>query len=89
MDWAMTKIAEAETLVKAVISLAGLVIIGLVYAKTRQAIATVVAAVLAGFVLWAVNNVTWFEAKVGEEAALVEVVPTFTAADPLDSPTTV
>lgn len=67
-EWAMEMINQATTLVRAAIVLLAIVMVVMVYARTRgQLVATAVAALMAGAVIWAVNNIDWFERKVGEE----------------------
>ena len=67
-EWALDMINDATTLVRAAIVLLAIVMVVMVYARTRgQLVATAVAALMAGAVIWAVNNIDWFERKVGDE----------------------
>lgn len=91
-EWALDMIGQATTLVRAAIVLVAIVMVVMVYARTRgQLVATAVAALMAGAVIWAVNNIDWFERKVGEETiagagapvAVVDAVET--VADVVDA----
>lgn len=84
IEWLATKIAEITGLVQSGVVLLAICAVAMVYFRTKQLVATATAALLAGAVIWAVNNIDWFERKVGEEAAsstpAVEVVTADEAA---------
>lgn len=69
IDWLDAKIVDITGLVQSGIVLAAIVSVAIVYFRTKQLVATATAALLAGVVIWATNNIGWFEQKVGEEAA--------------------
>lgn len=72
-EWALDMISDLTTLVRAAIVLLAIVMVVMVYARTRgQLVATAVAALMAGAVIWAVNNIDWFERKVGEETIALD-----------------
>ena len=66
-EWAQGLINQATDLVQAAVVLLAIVSVVTVYGRTKQLVATFVAAVLAGGVIWAVNNIDWFARKVGDE----------------------
>lgn len=61
---------EAQSLIQAAAVVMAIVTILGTYIKTKALVPTLTAAVLAGFVLWGVNNTSWFQTKVGEETSL-------------------
>jgi hypothetical protein len=54
-------------LIRAGVVLFAVLTVAMIYARTKAVIPVAVAALLAGAVIWAVNNIEWFERKVGEE----------------------
>lgn len=83
-EWAQSMIMDVTTLVQSGVVLLAIITVVMVYGRTKQLIATGVAALLAGGVIWAVNNIDWFERKVGDETIAAVVVPAEVAAGHLD-----
>jgi MFS superfamily sulfate permease-like transporter len=82
ITWANTKITQLNTLALAAAVLMAIIAVLMAWWKTRSFVATLVALVLAGLVVWAVNNITTIKTKVGSEvtssgvpAAVAPVVP--------------
>ena len=75
-EWAHAIIDQTLTLIRAGVVLFAVLTLATIYARTKAVIPVAVAALLAGAVIWAVNNVEWFERKVGEETIAL------TLADP-------
>jgi hypothetical protein len=82
ITWGTTKIAQLNTLALAAAVLMGITAVLMAWWKTRSFVATLVALVLAGLVIWAINNMTTIQNKVGTEvtassipAAVAPVVP--------------
>lgn len=73
-EWAQSMIMDATTLVQSGVVLLAIITVVMVYGRTKQLIATGVAALLAGGVIWAVNNIDWFERKVGDETIAAVIV---------------
>lgn len=67
IEWMQQEIVQVTDLVQSGIVLLAIVSVGIVYGRTKQLVATATAALLAGAVIWATNNIDWFEGKVGEE----------------------
>lgn len=67
IEWAHQMIDQLTGLVQAGVVLLAIVIIVSVYGRTKQLVATFVAALLAGGVVWSVHNIDWFKDKVGDE----------------------
>ena len=67
-EWALGILQQIETLIKAAAWVLGIGFILVTYFRTRgQFVATAVAALMAGAMIWAVHNADWFQRKVGEE----------------------
>ncbi|WP_042449397.1 hypothetical protein [Streptacidiphilus jiangxiensis] len=82
ITWANTKITQLNTLALAAAVLMAIIAVLMAWWKTRSFVATLVALVLAGLVVWAVNNMTTIKTKVGTEvtasgppAAVAPLVP--------------
>ncbi|MFC6600496.1 hypothetical protein [Kitasatospora paranensis] len=82
ITWANTKITQLNTLALAAAVLMAIIAVLMAWWKTRSFVATLVALVLAGLVIWAINNMTSIQNKVGTEvnasrppAAAAPVVP--------------
>jgi hypothetical protein len=82
ITWANTKITQLNTLALAAAVLMAVIAVLMAWWKTRSFVATLVALVLAGLVVWAVNNMTTIKTKVGTEvtgshapAATAPVIP--------------
>ena len=67
-DWIAAKLAEVEQLIQLGAAVLAVVYVVSTWWRTKALVPTVTAMVLAGAVLWAINNIDWFERKVGEEA---------------------
>ncbi|GAA2773115.1 hypothetical protein [Kitasatospora cinereorecta] len=67
ITWGNTKIAELNTLALSAAVLMAIIAVLMAWWKTRSFVATLVALVLAGLVVWAVNNMTTIKTKVGTE----------------------
>jgi hypothetical protein len=61
------KIADVESLVRAAVGLMAVVMVIVVWARTKSFVPTVGAVLFGAFVTWGVNNVAFLEQKVGEE----------------------
>lgn len=83
-DWAEAMISNVTALVQSGVVLLAIITVVMVYGRTKQLIATGVAALLAGAVIWAVNNIEWFERKVGDETIAGAVVTVDVAAGQWD-----
>ena len=80
IDWTNDKIAELIALARAAAVLVAIATVGYAYAKTRSLTTLLLAAINAGIFLWSVNNTSWWQQKVEEEASpntldLVAAVP--------------
>ncbi|GJF30260.1 hypothetical protein KNE206_29600 [Kitasatospora sp. NE20-6] len=82
ITWANTKVTQLNTLALAAAVLMAIIAVLMAWWKTRSFVATLVALVLAGLVIWAVNNMTTIQNKVGTEvnasrapAAVAPVMP--------------
>ncbi|MFF4344716.1 hypothetical protein ACFY00_32950 [Kitasatospora sp. NPDC001540] len=69
ITWGNTKIAELNTLALAAAVLMGIIAVLMAWWKSRSFVATLVALVLAGLVIWAINNMTTVQNKVGTEVS--------------------
>ncbi len=69
ISWANTKITQLNTLALAAAVLMAIIAVLMAWWKTRSFVATLVALVLAGLVIWAINNMTTIQNKVGTEVA--------------------
>jgi hypothetical protein len=86
------KIADVEMLVRAGITLMALIMVGLVWAKTKSFVPVVGALLLGALVIWGVNNVHFLEQKVDEEfrdGSLHPLTPDLGAPDAATVPTRV
>ncbi|RKE03026.1 hypothetical protein [Streptomyces sp. TLI_171] len=70
ITWANTKITQLNTLALAAAVLMAIIAVLMSWWRTRSFVATLVALVLAGLVVWAVNNMTTIQTKVGTEVAV-------------------
>jgi len=61
------KIADVEGLVQGVVGLMALVMVIVVWARTKSFVPTLGALLFGAFVIWGVNNVAFLEQKVDEE----------------------
>lgn len=61
------KIADVEGLVRAFVGLMALVMVIVVWVRTKSFVPTLGAVLFGAFVIWAVNNVAFLEQKVEEE----------------------
>ncbi|MEX2621571.1 MAG: hypothetical protein WD250_15245 [Egibacteraceae bacterium] len=66
-EWAHGIIDQMLTLIRAGIVVFAIITVSMIYARTKAVVPVAVAALLAGAVIWAVNNIDWFERKVGQE----------------------
>ena len=66
-DWALSAIQKAEVIVQAAVALIGLGIVAHTYVKTKAVVPTVGALLFLFFVVWSLNNTSWFDEKIGEE----------------------
>lgn len=66
-EWAHAIIDQTLTLIRAGVVLFAVLTVAMIYARTKAVVPVAVAALLAGAVIWAVNNIEWFERKVGDE----------------------
>lgn len=66
-EWAADKIADVQGLVITAIALMAVILIASTWWTTKALVPTVTALLLAGLVLWAVSNVDWFQARIGDE----------------------
>jgi hypothetical protein len=70
MQWFQGKLLQAQSLVQAAAVLMAIIAILGAWFRTKALVPTVTAAILSGFVLWGINNTSWFQTKVGEESGL-------------------
>ena len=75
MQWFQGKLTQLETLIQAAAVVMAIIAILGAWFRTKALVPTVTAAVLAGFVLWGINNTSWFQTKVGEESGLGATAP--------------
>ena len=83
ISWANTKITQLNALALAAAVLMAIIAVLMAWWKSRSFVATLVALVLAGLVVWAVNNMTSVKNDVGTEvpgsapapAAVAPLVP--------------
>ena len=75
MQWFQGKLTQLETLIQAAAVVMAIIAILGAWFRTKALVPTVTAAVLAGFVLWGINNTSWFQTKVGEESGLGAPAP--------------
>ncbi len=73
-EWAHGIIDQTLTLIRAGVVLFAILTVSTIYARTKAVVPVAVAALLAGAVIWAVNNIDWFERKVGDETIAAVVV---------------
>jgi hypothetical protein len=74
-EWAHAIIDQTLTLIRAGVVLFAVLTVAMIYARTKAVVPVAVAALLAGAVIWAVNNIEWFERKVGDETIANLTVP--------------
>jgi len=67
IDLLNDKIVDVEGLVRAFVGLMALVMVIVVWVRTKSFVPTLGAVLFGAFVIWAVNNVAFLEQKVGEE----------------------
>ena len=75
MQWFQGKLGQLESLIQAAAVVMAIIAILGTYFRTKALVPTVTSAVLAGFVLWGINNTSWVQTKVGEESGLGITVP--------------
>lgn len=68
VQWLTTEIGTFRTLVLAGLGLFALIFVGMIWMRTKALVPVVVALLTSGVVLWGVNNTTWFQNKVGNDA---------------------
>lgn len=67
IDLLNDKIADVEGLVRAFVGLMALVMVIVVWVRTKSFVPVLGAVLFGAFVIWAVNNVAFLEQKVDEE----------------------
>ena len=67
IDLLESKLADVEGLVQAAVGVMALVMVIVVWARTKAFVPVVGAVLFGAFVTWAVNNVAFLESKVDEE----------------------
>lgn len=67
------EIAKVEVLVQAAVALMALIMVVVVWAKTKAFVPTLGAVLFGAVVVWAVNNVDFLQQKVDEEFQAVAV----------------
>lgn len=67
LDWGNAKVVQIKALVIAVAALLAVVAVVLTWWRTKAAVPTLVTLLLAGLVLYAVNNMDFFQKKVESE----------------------
>jgi len=77
------KIADVEGLVRAFVGLMALVMVIVVWVRTKSFVPTLGAVLFGAFVIWAVNNVAFLEQKVDEEFQSLGPVPQVIQRAPL------
>jgi len=70
MQWFQGKLVQVQTLIQAAAVVMAIIAILGAWFRTKALVPTVTAAILAGFVLWGINNTSWFQTKVGQESGL-------------------
>ena len=70
MQWFQGKLVQVQTLIQAAAVVMAIIAILGAWFRTKALVPTVTAAILSGFVLWGINNTSWFQTKVGEESGL-------------------
>jgi len=78
-------IAEVQDLLTAAVVVVAIGIILATWAKTRAIVPTLSAIILAGFVVWAVNNVDFIQDLVGEDIVEESGLPAAAAPGGLDA----
>lgn len=61
------EIAKVESLVQAAVALLALIMVIVVWVRTKAFVPTIGALLFAALITWGINNVGFFEQKVGEE----------------------
>lgn len=79
LDWMNTKIGETQNTVVGGMGLLAMVYIGHVWWTTKHVIKTAVAFVLAGAVLFAITNTTWFKDQFEKETVMAPLVEVYNA----------
>lgn len=75
MQWFQGKLGQVESLIQAAAVVMAIIAILGAWFRTKALVPTITAAVLSGFVLWGINNTSWFQTKVGEESGLGATAP--------------
>lgn len=75
MQWFQGKLVQVESLIQAAAVVMAIIAILGAWFRTKALVPTVTAAILSGFVLWGINNTSWFQTKVGEESGLSVPAP--------------
>ena len=70
MQWFQGKLVQVQTLIQAAAVVMAIIAILGAWFRTKALVPTVTAAILSGFVLWGINNTSWFQTKVGQETGL-------------------
>jgi hypothetical protein len=66
-EWLNHEITQVQAVVQAGVVLLGIVVVIATYARSKAIVPTLGALLFAGVVIWAVNNTSWFEEKIGQE----------------------
>lgn len=86
MQFLQQKLTQVQSLIQAAAVVMAIVAILGAWFRTKALVPTVTAAVLSGFVLWGINNTSWFQTKVGQETGLGAGPAVVTAGPPVVSP---
>jgi hypothetical protein len=69
------EIARVESLVQAAVALMALIMVIVVWVRTKAFVPTIGALLFGALMTWAINNVAFLEQKVGEEFDARDVAP--------------
>ena len=73
IEWLQQELGTVQGLVQAAAVLMAIIYVVMTWWRTKALVATVVAMVLAGAVLWAINNISWFQNKIGQDTGMVRL----------------
>lgn len=86
MDWLNEKLLEVEQLGINSVRAIFVVILAITYWRTKALVPVIVAAIVGGFVLFAVVNPGWFQQRVADESAPRGLVEETDAGVPAGAP---
>jgi hypothetical protein len=70
IDWLQQELGSIQGLVQAAAAVLAIIYVLMTWWRTKALVPTLVAMVLAGGVLWAIHNISWFQDKIGQETGM-------------------